>query len=103
MTHARAIQLLVLGLLVFAVFAVINSRRSTALSRQRQCEVQQRDIEGAKEQFALEHEGQAPADWSALIPRYLPRPPPCPSGGTYRLGDLQEPVSCSLPDHAFLW
>jgi hypothetical protein len=61
-----------------------------------------RQIDGAKQQWALENRQRADAvpTWEDLIP-YLGRgmtvPMVCPSGGTYSLGAVNVPPTCSLP------
>jgi hypothetical protein len=99
MTHQRAIRVLLVALAIFAGFAIANIRRSRVESQQRQCLLQLGALEGAKEQFALDHDGTAPESFAVLIPQYLPAMPRCPAGGDYALGDLQTLASCSRPGH----
>ncbi len=54
-----------------------------------------RQISGAKDQYALDHNGKAPASLPDLSPTYITRLPVCPAGGTYRLGGLEEDPACS--------
>ncbi|HMO50298.1 MAG TPA: hypothetical protein PKE26_09290 [Kiritimatiellia bacterium] len=103
MTHSRALRILVAAIAVFLVFLIFAGMRSRDEARRRACESTLRDLEGAKEQYALEHDGVAPPVLDSLVPRYLPEIPRCPAGGRYTLGDLQTPASCSLPDHTVAW
>ncbi len=64
-----------------------------------------RQLDGAKEQWALEH-GKKPGavvTWKDIAP-YLGRRaraarPWCPRGGVYRLGRLDETPKCSIREH----
>ena len=64
-----------------------------------------RQLDGAKEQWALEH-GKKPGDvvtWKDIAP-YLGRGERaarlwCPRGGVYRLGRLGEAPKCSIREH----
>jgi hypothetical protein len=63
-----------------------------------------RQIDGAKEQWALEH-GKTNSDiptWADIKP-YFGRPgidlPTCPSGGKYTLGAMSNLPTCSVPGH----
>jgi hypothetical protein len=60
-----------------------------------------RQLEGAKQQWALENNQAqgAPVDAAALKP-YLKEMPVCPAGGSYTIGAVGTPSSCSLPGHA---
>jgi hypothetical protein len=95
----RGVILLALLVIVATVFIVRDAMEGIAEKHRRACVENLRDIEGAKEQFAFDHEGAAPADFNALMPNYLDRMPVCPSGGAYDLGDLQTQVQCSAEGH----
>jgi hypothetical protein len=89
--------------LSFAASLAVNLINRLSDSRLRTCTEQLKDIEGAKEQFALEQEGAAPESFASLIPDYLKNIPVCPSGGTYDMGTLQEPAQCNFKGHEVLW
>ncbi|HMP89500.1 MAG TPA: hypothetical protein PJ991_04830 [Kiritimatiellia bacterium] len=65
----------------------------------RTCVSQLHEIEGAKEQFAIEHDGRGPLSFDELVPAYLRARPVCPGGGEYALGDMQQHVACTLEKH----
>jgi len=102
-TNQKAIRVLIVALIVFTMFVVHALVQRRDAVRRDQCVQALRAIEGAKEQYAIEHGGEAPPTIDALIPRYLPAPPVCPSGGTYLLGDLQTGVVCSIAAHMHAW
>ncbi len=63
-----------------------------------------RMIDGSKQQWMLEHQKTTNdvVTWDDIRP-YLSREgkaiPACPAGGTYTLGRLSEPPTCSIPGH----
>ncbi len=95
-------MLLLVGAVALTLF-VRQAREGLRQSRQRACVANLRDLEGAKEQYALEHEGRAPEGMAALRLGYLRAMPVCPAGGTYSPGDMQQPVSCDYPGHDASW
>jgi hypothetical protein len=59
-------------------------------------------IDGAKEQWALEHQAKtndivAISDIAALLKNGIPK---CPSGGSYTIGRIGENPKCSVPGHS---
>lgn len=82
-----------------AVPSFVNARsraRSTA------CRSYLRMIEGAKEQWAMEHnKTAADTPTEQEIGLFLPggRMPVCPQGGTYTIGKIGADPTCSLPGH----
>lgn len=99
MTHRRAVRVLIAAVLVFAFFVGRNYIQGRTVRARIACERNLLMIEGAKEQFAIEHDGQAPSTLGDLIPAYISNEPDCPSGGTYTLGDMQVTASCNQPGH----
>lgn len=60
-----------------------------------------RHLEGAKQQWALEHSQPVGAVVNmAALKEYLLEPLVCPAGGTYSLGTVGTPCTCSAPGHA---
>ena len=61
-----------------------------------------RQIDGAKQQWALEHvktPGAVPTE-ADLRPYLRNNPPPtCPSGGSYNLNPVSLPPTCTIPGH----
>ncbi len=101
MNHRKATRVLAVALILFAIYVTYTMVQRRDADRQSACIRQLMQIEGAKEQYALEHEGGAPASIDALVPRYLKTVPACPSGGSYVLGDMQTNVVCSEISHAW--
>jgi hypothetical protein len=96
------------GLLVAAiiVFAVAGARwyvRARTPASVDSCYAQLKQLQGAKDTWALEHKKRAEdtPDWTNIIgPKaYIARMPVCPRGGTYSLGPVGEAPRCSVPEH----
>ena len=88
----------VIGLL--AAIAIPNFVHARAVSQATACINNLRMIDAAKAQWALEkgkNNGDVPTR-DDLLP-YLRRWPVCPAGGTYTIGAIGEPPTCSVPDH----
>jgi prepilin-type N-terminal cleavage/methylation domain-containing protein len=81
--------------------------RQREISQLRVCQENLTKINGAKQQWALETNQSASATpaWTDLVnpdgSGYLKRQPVCPANGTYTLGIVDEPATCSIsdPDH----
>lgn len=58
-----------------------------------------RRISGAKDQFALDHNGSAPISLGDLDPNYISRPLKCPAGAEYALHGLGENPQCPTRGH----
>ena len=91
------VLLMLLGLPFFVTVRVTSSRNA--------CMAQLRSIQGAKETWAREH-NKGPTDVpqpSDLIgsDKYIRATPVCSLGGTYRLGAVGQPPTCSIssPGH----
>jgi len=66
-------------------------------------------IDGAKQQWALEHFPRMDEGWSNAVPttedihlynsRNQDPMPVCPRGGAYTIGRVVEQPACSFPDH----
>jgi len=90
---AAAIPVSVLALVSKIPDHLASPSRSSCINNLRQ-------IEGAKEQWALEQHkltNDTPT-WEDVL-AYLRSHPECPDGGTYRIGRVDEPPSCSIPRH----
>ena len=68
--------------------ARVTSMKNTCISHMTQ-------ISGAKDQYALSHNGLAPSSIAELTPEIIRREPHCPAGGNYTIGALGEDPSCS--------
>jgi hypothetical protein len=83
-----------------AAIAVPNFVKARAVSQRNACINNLRMIDAAKEQWALEKnkkDGDVPTQ-EDLLP-YLRTWPVCPGGGTYTIGAIGQPPTCSIPDH----
>jgi len=90
----------VIALLGCALVLFLRDRSRSALE---DCVRNLSFLEGAKEQWALEHKAttNASVTWEQLYDyvKYPGWPPPCPRGGVYTLGRIGELPSCSIPKH----
>ncbi len=103
MRDQTAIRVLLAALVVFGCYATWSYVKRRAEQARRQCVSNLYAIEGTKEQFAIEHDGVAPTEFTELVPGYLPSIPMCPSGGTYTLGNNQTGVVCNADGHIVNW
>jgi hypothetical protein len=86
-------------LIAFALAIVIPNRPGPRTSPANACINNLRQIDGAKEQWALDHNAKT----NETVPvnqltNYLYRGAmlQCPSGGVYKIGKVGEPPTCSL-------
>jgi prepilin-type N-terminal cleavage/methylation domain-containing protein len=89
------IVVLIIGILL--AIAVPNFIKARENSRTRSCIANLRQIEAAKEQWAMEMK-KASTDvpaWTDLTPSYVKSQPTCPSGGTYTIGAINANPTCS--------
>jgi prepilin-type N-terminal cleavage/methylation domain-containing protein len=90
----------IIGLL--AAIAIPNFVRARATSQKNACINNLRQIDGAKQQWALEqHQVSTATPGSADVQPYLGRGtagtwPTCPASGAYTVGAVNVPTSCSL-------
>ena len=95
-----ALTLLLIPLML--AVAIPNFVRARSTAQMNMCINHLRMLDGAKQQWALEHSKQATnTPTEAEISAYLPagRFPICPAGGTYTLNTVGEPPTCSIPGH----
>jgi hypothetical protein len=85
----------VVGML--SAIAIPNFVKARATSQQNACINNLRQLDGAKQQWALE-KNKKPADvpTKADLSPYLRGWPTCPAGGTYTIGAVNEQPTCSL-------
>jgi type II secretion system protein G len=90
------IVVLIIGiLLAIAVPSFMNARER---SRANACRANLRQIQAAKEQWAMAN-NQGPTAtpaWADLVPNFLQQQPNCPSGGTYTIGNMSTNPTCSI-------
>jgi len=85
---------------MLAAIAIPNFVKARATSQQNACINNLRQLDAAKNKWALE-KGKKTGDVPTkedLMP-YLLRWPLCPQGGTYSIGSVGEPPTCSIPGH----
>jgi hypothetical protein len=89
--------------LLLVAVAVPNFIRARTTTAKNACINSLRQIDGAKQQWALENNitTNAQPSWNDILP-YLGRGtntkmPHCPHGGTYTIGRVDEPPRCSVP------
>ena len=91
----------IIGLL--AAIAIPNFVRARTTSQMNACINNLRQIDGAKQQWALEHQKPASALLTAAdITPYLKGNalPVCPAGGVYTLNPVGLAPICNIPGHA---
>ena len=90
----------IIGLL--AAIAIPNFVRARTTSQTNACINNLRQIDGAKQQWALElHQQSTASPASAALMPYLGRGtagswPSCPAAGTYTINNVSAPPTCSL-------
>ncbi|HQU19552.1 MAG TPA: prepilin-type N-terminal cleavage/methylation domain-containing protein [Fimbriimonadaceae bacterium] len=90
------IVVLIIGILL--AIAVPNFIKARESSRAKTCVANLRQIEAAKEHWAME-EKKGAADTPAqadLEPTYIKKWPECPSGGNYTINDVATSPTCSV-------
>jgi len=83
-----------------AAVAIPNFVRARSVSQENACINNLRQLDAAKNEWALEKgqpAGAVPTKQD-LLP-YLRRWPACPQGGTYTLGPVGDAPTCSIPGH----
>jgi hypothetical protein len=89
-------------LLIVPNFVACGGPRVRKISQRNACINNLRQIDGAKEQWALEHKKQSgdlivPAE----IDQYIKGGgPTCPAGGTYRYRKIDDTPTCSIKEHS---
>ena len=91
----------IIGLL--AAVAIPNFTRSIATAQKRACAINRKNIDGAKLQWALEHQQPptaTPADEDLFgEDAYIEHKPECPASGVYSLNAVKEKCTCSVSTH----
>ena len=91
----------IIGLL--AAIAIPNFVKARTTAQKNACINNLRQIDGAKEQWALENkqsQGASPA-WTDLVGStlYIKVVPTCPAVGTYTIGNMSTKPVCDVTDH----
>ncbi|MDW8107535.1 MAG: prepilin-type N-terminal cleavage/methylation domain-containing protein [Armatimonadota bacterium] len=90
------IVVLIIGILL--AIAVPNFIGARERSRANACRSNLRQIQAAKEQWAMAtNQGPtAEPNWNNLVPTFIQRQPSCPSGGNYTIGNMSTNPTCSI-------
>ena len=90
------IVVLIIGILM--AIAVPNFIQARQTSRRNSCIANLKQIDSAKEQFAMENklDTGATVAWTDLVTTYMKSQPTCPGGGTYTIAVVGTNPSCSL-------
>ena len=90
------IVVLIIGILM--AIAVPNFIQARQTSRKNSCIANLKQIDSAKEQYAMEAklDTGATVTWANLVTTYMKSQPTCPGGGTYTIDVVGTAPSCSL-------
>ena len=93
------IVVMIIGILL--AIAVPSMFNASERARANACRANLRQIQSAKEQWALVNRrpGTAIPGWGQLVPQFLQRVPECPSGGTYTIGNMGTNPTCNVTGH----
>ena len=96
------IMIVVLIIAILLAIAIPNFLRARESSRAKSCQGNLRQIETAKEQWAMDNKKAATDTPTAanLVDEYMKGTPDtlpgCPSAGTYTIGDMSTRPTCSI-------
>lgn len=91
------IMIVVLIIAVLLAIAIPNFMRAREASRAKSCCSNLRQIETAKEQWAMDNKAANGDDVTdTLWPDYIKAEPVCPSGGTYTINPVGTNAECSI-------
>ena len=91
------IMIVVLIIAILLAIAIPNFLRARETSRAKSCKANLRQVETAKEQWAMDNKKGAtdtPA-MADLTPTYIKSTPACPSAGAYTVGDMSTRPICA--------
>lgn len=89
----------IIGLL--AAIAIPSFMKARTTSQKNGCLNNLRQIEAAKEQWALENKKSNGDDIvTTAVDAYMKSAPVCPAAGTYTYNLIGTPVDCDVTDHA---
>jgi prepilin-type N-terminal cleavage/methylation domain-containing protein len=92
----------IIGLL--AAIAIPNFVKARTTAQKNACIANLKQIDGAKEQYALEDKLAAGASCTMTAisgdGKYIKAEPTCPAGGTYTVGNIGTTPTCSISGHA---
>ena len=93
------IMIVVLIIAILLAIAIPNFLRARETSRAKSCKANLRQVETAKEQWAMDNKKGAtdtPALDTDLVGTYIKSTPACPSSGTYTVGNMSTRPTCSI-------
>jgi len=94
---------LFIGLIIIAHLTYLRQPMWTGCSPVNACIANMKQFDGAKATWVLENGKQTNdvPSWSDIVgeTKYIRHMYTCPSGGTYALGPVGTPPSCSVPGH----
>jgi type II secretory pathway pseudopilin PulG len=85
---------------MLAAIAIPNFVKARTTSQENACINNLRQIDGAKQEWALE-KGKKSTDTPTMddLKPYLRNIPHCPAGGAYTINAVGQSPECSIPDH----
>jgi len=95
------IMIVIMVISILLMIAMPNFINARANGRLKACVSNLKQLESAKEQYALENgvnNGEA-VGWNNIVPTYVKEQPVCPAGGEYNLQVIGQEVTCSYPGH----
>lgn len=94
-----SIVLLIIGILMS--IAVPSYLRVKDNSCEKACCAQLRMIQDAKDRWAIDNKKSSSdtPTMNDLVPAYLRKIPECPRAGSYHIGTVAEPPTCSIDGH----
>ena len=88
---------------ILAAIAIPGFRNALQASQTRACEINRKQIDGAKVRWALENKQPLtaePADADLFGQgSYIDHKPECPASGIYTLNSVDKKCTCSVPPH----
>jgi len=88
---------------ILAAVAIPGILSSAERARARACQLNRKNIDAAKVQWALENKklvDATPSDGELFgQAAYIDHKPDCPAGGGYELKPVNEKCTCSMPKH----
>jgi hypothetical protein len=102
-SYANAVLLPVVAVpAMLSAIAIPNFVKARATSQKNACINNLRQIDAAKNEWALEKRKTAtdvPTEDDIKVYLYHSKLPHCPAGGTYTINAVGQPPECSIPDH----